>query len=379
MKLIEHDGKVLLRMAGMAVPHGRLLSPDDAWPGGKAMLKAQTLSGGRGKAGLVRHASGSDGADTLRALRGSMAEAPWVLAEELARIEAEYYLALTVDDVQQCPVLLLSARGGVEIEADPAAVHRLAVDPLVGLLPHHVPAFARAAGIPDWQVGAVSRFAAQLYRVFVAQDATLLEVNPLAATPDGLVALDVKCVLDDAAGFRHRDRAGLLSGRIQAAEMGLLERRAAAEGFTFVELDGAVALATGGAGLGMAVLDMMTDAGLTVANFIDAPGGGTAELARRKMDLVFDWAERPEVRAIAFYTVLAASSLKNAVEGLLDTLDRRPPPKPLVAGFVATGAAEAGMTMAEAAALMAERGIVAVTELSELADALVRVGAGAVP
>lgn len=373
MRLIEHDAKTLLHNAGLAVPNGILLPPDEPAPERAAMLKAQTLGGSRGKSGLIRRVAAEEAAPVLAALRDAMGRdghASWVRAEAPMAFGAEYYLALVIDDLRQAPSLLLSASGGVDVEADPASVHRLVINPLVGLLPQHLPAFARAAGIKARHVGALCRFAASLYRVFVAADAVLLEINPLAATEAGLVALDAKCVLDDAAAFRHRERDALVSHRLERAALGRFERRAAEEGFTFVELEGSVALATGGAGLGMATLDMLADAGLPPANFIDAPGGGSRELAQRRLSLVFDYARRPEVKVIAFYTVLAASSLKNAVEGLLAVLDEMPAPKPLVCGFVATGAAEAEMTVAEARAALAERGVRTVSELSELVVAV---------
>ena len=382
MRLIEHDGKALLASAGIAIPRGMLVEaaappPEAPWPA--AMVKAQLLAGGRGKRGLVRRAEAGALADAVGQVAAALhPAAPPLLIEEAVAIEAEYYMALRIDDVRQCVSLLLSARGGIEVEAAPEAVRSLSIDPRRGLFAQDVLPLAAAAGIPLRQQGAVARFASDLYRVFTRADATLIEINPLGLVAGrGLVALDAKVVLDDAAAFRHPGRAALRSAAIERADAPQREGDAASQGFTFVELDGPVALLTGGAGLGMSILDMLGDAGVPAANFVDAPGGGGAEGFLRRGRMVFDLAARnPSVKAIGMYQTLGASSLGGTVKGLLALLDEYPPPKPLVVGFAAAGAAEREMTMAEATRLVAARGYVAVTELGDFVEALRRVVQG---
>ena len=378
MRLIEHDGKALLAAAGIAVPRGLLLEPAapppvPPWPA--CMVKAQLLAGGRGKRGLVRRAEAAALPGVIGQVAAALAPAaPPLLVEEALPVEAEYYLALCIDDLQQGACLLLSARGGIEVEAEPGAVQRLAIDPRRGLFAQDVLPLAEAAGIRPRQRGAVARFASELYRLFTQADATLIEINPLGlVTGRGLVALDAKVVLDDAAAFRHPGRAALRSAALARDAVPAREALAAAQGFTFVELDGPVALLTGGAGLGMAILDLLADAGLPAANFVDAPGGGGAAAFIRRGRLVFELAaERKGIRAIGMYLTLGASSLAGAVTGLLALLEECPPPRPLVIGFAAAGAAEREMSMVEARDLLAARGYVAVTELGDFVEALRR-------
>jgi len=378
VRLIEHDGKALLAAAGMAIPQGMLIEASETmyvapWP--VAMVKAQLLAGGRGKRGLVVRAEGANVAAAINTMTAALAPSLLpLLVEEALPIEAEYYMALRIDDLRQCVSLLLSAEGGIDIENASAAVHSLSIDPRRGLFAQDVLPVAEAAGIPPRQRGAVARFASDLFRLFTRADATLIEINPLGlVTGRGLVALDAKVVLDDAAAFRHPARHALRSAAIERAGSPPREGEAASQGFTFVELSGQVALLTGGAGLGMAILDLLGDAGLHAANFVDAPGGGGAEGFIRRGRMVFDLAaENSAVKAIGMYQTLGASSLGGTVNGLLALLAEYPPPKPLVVGFAAAGAAEREMTTAQAAQLVAEHGYVAVTELRDFVDALRR-------
>ncbi len=204
---------------------------------------------------------------------------------------------------------------------------------------------ARAA-VP---LGAIARFATELYKLFVAEDAELIEINPLAITANGQVtALDAKVVLDDNARFRHRDWHELLSARLERAAMKPLERRAADNGLTLVDLDGCVALFAGGAGFGMALVDLLADAGMPAANFADASGGASPEAFAAMGDVILERAARPDVKAIVCYQNMGATSLKIAVDGLLGAWDRAPVKKPLVVGFAVSATAEREMTAAEA-------------------------------
>ena len=376
MRLIEADGKTLLRNHGLPVPDGRLLRGDAVLqrPERTVALKAQILAGGRGKAGLVRLAEPDQAqqvAAQMRAALRARGDEPLLLVEPQVDIAAEYYLAWRVDDVRQAHVLMFSAQGGTEIEHHAASVREYPASPLRAVHPHHLLPFLAQAGVKGRALGAMTRFASELRRVFVASDAELLEINPLVVTPAGdLVALDAKVSLDDCAAVRHGEWRDLPSRALQQAGMTDLERRAAAAGCTFVELHGDVALLTGGAGLGMAILDLVGDAGLKPANFVDAPGGSGVDTFALQAQLVFERAARPEVKAILLYLTLTASSLKGAVTGLLRLLDARKPPKPLVIGLVATGSAEREMSTAEAQAAFAARGHACVTELADAIEAL---------
>src|SRR5262245_43585548 len=167
MRLIEADGKMLLRRRGLPVPRGRLYA-DDApieAPAGGAVVKAQVLAGARGKQGLVRVTEAAEVAGvaaTMRERMRQMGAPPSFLVEERVAIEAEYYLAWRIDDVRQAPVLLFSPRGGIDIEAH-GEVRQLVWSPLQPLFPHHLVHFLTESGAAPRPLGALARFAADLY------------------------------------------------------------------------------------------------------------------------------------------------------------------------------------------------------------------------
>jgi succinyl-CoA synthetase beta subunit len=379
MRLIEADGKMLLKRRGLPVPRGRLYGPDEpveAPPGGAA-IKAQVLAGARGKRGLVQLAAQSE-ADAVAAAMIERMRAdglsPHVLVEKNLAAESECYLAWRIDDVRQAPVMLLSTKGGVEIEAHAGDLHQFVWDPLQVLHPHHLLGFLLDAGASRRALGALARFAAELYKLFVAEDAELLEINPLAVTASGQVtALDAKVVLDDNARFRHRDWDELLSARLERAAAKPLELRAADHGLTLVELDGCVALFAGGAGFGMAVVDLLADAGLPAANFADASGGASPAAFAAMGEIILARAARPDVKAVVCFQVMGATSLKAAIDGLLGALDRAPLQKPLVVGFAVSATSEREMTAAQARDLFSARGHHVISDIDELIPTLRRI------
>jgi succinyl-CoA synthetase beta subunit len=382
VRLIEADGKALLRRRGLTVPRGRCHGPDEPieTPAGGAAVKAQLLSGARGKRELVRLAGEGDVAATVTAVAERMQAMdlePVILVEERIAIEAECYLAWRIDDVRQAPVMLFSSRGGVDIESNPDGVQAFVWDPLQPLHPHHVLPFLREAGADRRRLGALARFAADLYKLFLAEDAELIEINPLAITASGQVmALDAKVVLDDNARFRHRDRDEWLSARLERAGMTPLERDAVAHDLTLVEMKGCVALFAAGAGFGMALVDHLADAGLPPANFADASGGAHPEAFGAMGDIIMQRAAHDDVKAVVCFQTMGATSLKDAVDGLLAAWDRATVKKPLVVGFTVSHTSEREMTAAEARALFAARGHVVISELDELVPALRRIIAG---
>ena len=378
MRLIEADGKMLLRRRGLAVPRGRLYAPDEPVeaPAGAAVVKAQVLAGARGKHGLVRVAEAADVpgvAATIADRMRQMGVPANLLIEEKIAIEAEYYLAWRIDDVRQAPVLLFSPRGGIDIEAH-GDVHQFVWNPLQPLFPHHLVRFLIDAGAASRPLGALARFAAELYRLFVAEDAELIEINPLAAMANGrIMALDAKVVLDENARFRHGEWREWLSDRLERAAAKPLELRAAQHGLTLVEMDGCVGLFAGGAGFGMSLVDILADAGMPAANFADASGGSSAEVFAAMGDLILECAARPAVKAVVCFQTMGATSLKTAVDGLLGAWDRAPVKKPLVVGFAVSATSEREMTAAEARALFAARGHHVIADLDELIPTLRRI------
>ena len=374
MRLCEVEAKAMLRHSGIAIPKSRFVAVDApldlaGFAGGVA--KAQLLSGGRGKAGLVRF--GAD-EESLRkevlALRERIAadgKPAGILVEEKIAIAAEYYLSFVIDDALQCPVLLFSPQGGIDIEEAQDAVFSFLVDPLVELRPHHLIAFFAKTGVEGKLLGALTRLTVSLYRLFVAEDAEMLEINPLAVSRDGkLVPLDAKMVLDDSAFFRHRGRHTPLSDRLEHAELTPLEREAADAGFSFVEMPGDVAIMSAGAGMGMMLIDLIGQAGLRPACFVDGAVGSKGDQTTERLRLVFKRAEAADVKAIMFYQTLGTRDLKPRVEALLALLKETPPGKPFYFGLSATYLAERNMTAQQACALLQDQGYFATSEANEL-------------
>ncbi len=359
MRLIEHDGKRILAKHGVPLLASRLLESEDSTEAlldGACVLKAQTLDGGRGKRGLILMADAINSTAQLLELRGRMANLKLenlVMVEAAAPPEHEFYMSIRIDGCGQCATLMMSTEGGVDVENDSSPL-QIRIDPLKGIYPHELVPRLRGCGFPDAALGPIARLAVQLHRIFVAEDAELIEINPLGWTAEGkLMVLDCKMELDDSAAHRHQDRANLRSFRMKRTDLTPLEEKAIVSRLSFVELDGNIAVLTSGAGLGMAVVDALRDHGLSAANFIDAPAGISIEA---KIDLIFEMAREPRVEAIGIFLLQTAQPLKRTMSRFLELLDEAPPPKPLAIGLVAAAGGERGMTVAEARAELHRRG-----------------------
>jgi succinyl-CoA synthetase beta subunit len=376
MDLVEFDAKALLRDAGLPVPPGTVLGADDTVRIERpVVVKAQVPFGGRGKKGLVLPAGLTDAQAVIATVRERMRAAgfatPVLLLEDQIETAGECYLAWRIDDVTQSHTLSFSRSGGVDIEssAEPPAEMRFA--PTRTPSAHDFLAFFELAGFSGRTLTALCRFAVASWRVYVQADAQLLEINPLAITPRGeVIALDAKVSVDDNARGRHLEWSRLHSAHLASAGMTELERRAAADGFTFVELTGETALLSGGAGLGMALVDLLADEGMPAANFVDASGGSGASMFDRLGRLVFERASRDDVKQILMYFTLSATSLVGVVRGLVALFDEVPPPKPMVVGLLTSGAAEREMSFEQARQIFESRGYRCARDLQEMIDAL---------
>ena len=349
MDLCEWDAKSLLRAYGLPVPKSRLFDLSEGKPGeisASDILKAQTLFGGRGKAGLVRRA-GDTPMESLQEIGAALAERglPQVLMiEEASEFEAEFYLSIVLDDVAGCPVIMFSSNGGVDIEENgDVKTFPLAAD--VSVRAQDLVPFFIGAGVPAKTIGRLCRVACDLVRVFRSEDATMVEINPLAATAEGrLIALDCKATLDDSAAFRHRDRNFALSQRLADAKLSDYEHEAREKNFILVQSPGDVVLVTAGAGLGMMVSDLLQDAGFKAATFFDNAAGAVGETAEARLDLAWRLAESDDIKAIMFYQALSTRDLAPRVLGLLERFKAAPPPKPFYFGLSASFVAEKTMT-----------------------------------
>jgi succinyl-CoA synthetase beta subunit len=282
VRLFEFEGKQALNRFGVRVPQGGVAaSAAEAAEvarglAGPVVVKAQVLSGGRGKAGGILMAATPDEAsararDLIGTVIGDETVAR-VLIEEQVAIARELYLGLTIDSDASRPVVLLSGEGGVEIEeierTRPGTLQKVLIDVQPGLIPDDVVALARGAGLDGGIAADLATVAAALYGAFVDLDAVVAEINPLAVTEDGaLIALDAKLDLDDYAADRQAyDPVEHIVAETAA------EARARDLGLSYVELDGDIGIAGNGAGLMMATVDAVERLGGRAANFCDAGG-----------------------------------------------------------------------------------------------------------
>src|SRR5262249_40826084 len=226
----------------------------------------------RNRAEAEEHAAAILGMD----IRGLTVHEVWI--EGASEIASEYYASVIFDRTAKAPLIMLSTKGGMDIEAvaeeDPDAIARLHVDPLLGFQDFHARRLAFEAGVDADVVRPIGALLNKLYDAFVGEEAMLVEVNPLIVTADrNVAALDAKVTLDDNSLFRHADNAALRNVAAEDEQ----ERMARERGLTFVKLDGNVGILGNGAGLVMSTLDVVAQAGGRPANFLDAGGGSRAE------------------------------------------------------------------------------------------------------
>jgi succinyl-CoA synthetase beta subunit len=320
--------------------------------GGPVVVKAQVLTGGRGKAGGVKLAD--DPADAEKKaeailgldINGHIVRRVWI--ERASNIAKEYYLSITFDRGAKKPLLILTTEGGVEIEQvadeNPDALARLHVDPLEGFQPYQARRLVYGAGIDDpneqKQILAIIE---KLYRCFVESDAMLTEINPLIVTPEGEVrALDSKFTVDDSALFRHPDIAAMRD--VEAADP--QEALAREKGVTYVKLDGDVGILGNGAGLSMSTVDVVVVAGGRPANFCDLGGGGDAQGVVAALEVI---TSDEQVRSIFFNIFGGITRCDEVARGILAALDRMKIELPIVVRLDGTNAEEGRQLLADAA------------------------------
>src|SRR3989440_5611344 len=358
MDLYEYQGKQLFKQFGIPVSDGRLArTPEEARRaaeelGGPVVVKAQVLTGGRGKAGGVKLADGPDDAESKARdilgldIRGHVVRRLWI--EQASDIAKEYYLSITFDRGVKRPLYMLTKEGGIEIEQvaeeNPDALSRLHVDPLEGFQPYQARRLIYGAGIEDpneqKQLLAIIE---QLYRCFVAADAMLCEINPLIVTPAGEVrALDSKFTVDDSALFRHPEIAEMRD--VEAADP--QERLAREKGVTYVKLDGDVGILGNGAGLSMSTVDVVVVAGGRPANFCDLGGGGDAQGVVDALEVI---TSDDQVRSIFFNIFGGITRGDEVARGILAALDQMKIDLPIVVRLDGTNAEEGRRLLAEAA------------------------------
>jgi len=358
VKVHEYQAKQILQRAGIPIPDGRLATtPDEAESAAKAIgasvaVKAQVHAGGRGKAGGIKVAkSPSDAKAAATAILGMEIKGlrvGKVYVERAADVASELYVGITLDRDRRRPVVMLSTVGGMEIEevavASPNKIARGWPSPLLGLLAFEARALVFAAGVAEAQRETVVDIARRLYRVYAETDANLVEINPLFVQKDGSVlAGDAKLDIDDNALFRQAELAKLK----EVSPDEEAEERARTLGFSFVQLDGDVGIIGNGAGLVMATLDAVRNAGGRAANFLDVGGGAKEAVVKAALEIVLS---NPRVRSVMINIFGGITRGDEVAKGILDVIEKHPPSVPLVVRLSGTEA-EAGRRLLEGAAL----------------------------
>jgi len=356
MDLLEYQGKQLFARHGVPVPQGQpattvaeAVAAADAI-GYPCVVKAQVLVGGRGKAGGIKvaqdrnaaseHATAILGMD----IRGHTVHEVWV--EEASDIAEEYYASIVFDRAAKAPLLLLSTQGGMDIEevaqTDPTAIASLHVDPLLGFQAFHGRRLAYEAGLPADVIRPVGALLARLYEAFIAEEAMLVEVNPLTVLADRSVkALDAKVTLDDNSLFRHPDNAALRNTGAEDPQ----ERMARERGLTYVKLDGDIGILGNGAGLVMSTLDVVAQFGGRPANFLDAGGGSKAEAITSAVEVILS---DEKVKAVLFNIFGGITRCDEVANGLIEAFDQVKPTVPFVVRLDGTNDAQARAILADA-------------------------------
>ena len=387
MNLHEYQAKEIFRNYGIPVPAGQVAaSADEAVAAAKALggavwvVKAQVHAGGRGKAGGVKLARD---AESVRGAAAAMLgtrlttkqtgpeglPVERVYVESGSQIEREIYLSLTLNREKGRIALIASSAGGMDIEEvaekTPEQILSVTVHPSAGLQPYQARQIAFGLGLEGEQIKQFQSIAAGLYRLYMEQDASLVEVNPLIVTKAGkLVALDAKINVDANAVFRHPDLAKLRD----TSQEDPMERRASEHELNYVSLDGDIACMVNGAGLAMATMDLIKLHGGQPANFLDVGGGATSERVTAAFQLILS---NPKVRAVLVNIFGGIVRCDLIADGVINAVKNVGVKVPVVVRLEGTNADKARTTLADSGLT-----ITPATDLTDAARKVVALAAG---
>jgi succinyl-CoA synthetase beta subunit len=343
MKIHEYQAKEILKRFGVPVPDGDVAeTAADARGiaeklGGTVVVKAQIHAGGRGKGGGVKVANSPEEAEKAAGEiigmqlithqtgpEGQLVKR--VLIEEASDIASELYLGIAIDRASECPVIMASTEGGMDIEEvaakTPEKILKVAVDPAVGLQPFQVRQLCFGLGLAKELTSQVGKMISSLYKAFIQGDFSLAEINPLAITTDGrALALDAKINLDDNALYRHKDFIELRDTDEEEA----LEVEASEHNLSYIKLDGTVGCMVNGAGLAMATMDIIKLHGQTPANFLDVGGTASAERVANAFRII---TSDESVRAVLiniFGGIVRCDRVANGIVEALKQVEVKPP------------------------------------------------------
>jgi len=363
MKIHEYQAKALMLQFGIPAPRGRVaFTPAEARAiaeeiGGKVVVKAQVYAGGRGKAGgikmadtpeeaekaasqllgtrMVTHQTGAEGVAISR-----------VLVEEASEISRELYISVLVDSTTKLPLVMASEAGGMEIEevaqAAPEKILKVSIDPAIGFQPFQGRKLAYGMNLTGKQVAEATRLMTNLYQLFMTKDCSLAEINPLAVTADGrLLALDAKLNFDDNALFRHKDIQELHDEEQEE----LLEVQARQWGINnYVKMDGNIGCMVNGAGLAMAVNDLIQYCGGSAANFLDI---GTLNTTERVVNAFKMFVADPRIKAVLVNISGGMARVDVIARGIVEAYQQMDISFPVVVRLAGTNVDEGKRILAE--------------------------------
>jgi succinyl-CoA synthetase beta subunit len=362
MKLHEYQSKTIFSKYGIPIPKGRVAATAQEAKqiaeelGGRVVIKAQVLVGGRGKAGGVKLAKDPAEAAQLAAqilgmeIKGLPVRK--VLVDEASAIDQEIYFSITNDRAAKKPVMIASAAGGIDIEEvaakTPDKIIKSHIDPLLGLREYQARDVAVAMDLPREYMKDFVKIAMGLWEVYKATDATLAEINPLVITKEKkMVALDGKMMIDDSALFRQPD----LNEMRDTDEDDPSEIEARKYGLSFIKLDGNIGCMVNGAGLAMTSMDVIKLFGGEPANFLDIGGGAGAEKVAAAMRIILT---DPNVKAVLFNIFGGITRCDEVARGILVAMDEVKPKVPMVVRLVGTNAEEGRKLLENANMITAE-------------------------
>ena len=376
MKLQEYQSKRIFARYGVPIPNGEVATTPAAARdiaarlGGTVVIKSQVLVGGRGKAGGVKLAHSPEEAEKVAGqilgmdIKGLTVRK--VLIDEGADIQDEIYLGLVLDRMQRRIIMMGSSEGGVEIEAvaaeTPEKIVKISIDPFLGLRSYQANELAYGIGIPKPLMRQFTKIAIDLYNAFVGSDASLAEINPLGVTPDGLLGVDGKMVLDDNALYRHPDLAEMRD----LDEEDPFEQEARRFGLSYVKLDGEIGCVVNGAGLAMATMDLTKLFGGSPANFLDIGGGATADKVAAALRIILS---DKNVKAVLFNIFGGITRGDEVAKGIVAALAEIKPDLPMIARIV-------GTNEKEGRAILADANMITATTLAEAAQKAVAAAHG---
>ena len=349
MKVHEYQAKGFFEQYGVPVDkHFLCRTPDEAVEayrqlgGGRAVVKAQVHTGGRGKAGGVKLGASADdirkNAEAILGMQIKGYTVDRVLVSEAVDIAAEYYVSILVDRKSKCPMMMLSRSGGMDIEQvakeTPEKIEKIIIDPTIGMADFKANEAAWKLFDDKAQVKQAAKIFKALYRLFVEKDASLVEINPLVLLKDGtLKAIDAKMTFDNNALFRHPD----VKACFEPDEDEKKEQWAKDHGFSYVNLGGKIGCMVNGAGLAMATMDMIKLYGGEPANFLDIGGSSNPEKIVEAMKLLLS---DKHVNTILINIFGGITRCDDVAKGLLEALDIIKTDIPIVIRLTGTNEAE---------------------------------------